>query len=118
MDDIFEILRDPDAREWDSGAVLLNDGYRLQLWSDHTPAPLGHDNESLEDFTTRQRAARTARINILANRAERTGAARKTYEEAFLPPPPPRRPSGVSPTNSVVNAERFEKQVLLKRLAN
>ena len=51
-DDIFKILRDPDAREWDSDAVLLNDGYRLQLWSDHSPAPLGRENESLVDFTT------------------------------------------------------------------
>ena len=73
---------------------------------------MSNKNESLVDFTARQRIARTARINILANRAERTGASHRTYEEAY---PPPRRPS---PTNSLVNAERLEKQVLLKRLAN
>ena len=82
---LFEILQNPDAPQWDSGSVLLNDGYLFQLWSYISPAPENRENESLEDFTARQRLARTARLNLLANRARRTRDALKAYEEANPP---------------------------------
>ena len=82
----FEILQDPDAPQWDSGSVLLNDGYLFQLSSAISPEPVNGENESLADFTARQRVARTARINLLANRARRTRDALKAYEEANPPP--------------------------------
>ena len=85
---LFEILQNPDAPQWDFGSVLLNDGYLFQLWSDIFPAPENRENESLEDFTARQRLARTARLNLLANRARRTRDALKAYEEANPPRPP------------------------------
>ena len=78
------------------------------------------ENESLADFTARQRVARTARITLLANRARRTADTQKAYEDNRPPPPSPRWPSlpRQSPSNSVADAERLEEQVLLKRLAN
>ena len=90
---LFEILQDPDAPQWDSGSVLLNDGYLFQLWSDISPEPVSGENETLADFTARQRVARTARITLLANRARRTADAQKAHEDSRPPPPSPRRPS-------------------------
>ena len=113
-------MQDPDAPQWDSGSVLLNDGYLFQLSSAISPEPVNGENESLADFTARQRVARTARINLLANRARRTADTQKAYEDNRPPPPSPRWPSlpRQSPSNSVADAERLEEQVLLKRLAN
>ena len=66
---------------------------------------------SQTDFTARQRIAQIDRIHILANRAERTEAAQKTHRESLQPP-------RTSRSNSVVEADRLEKQALLKRLAS
>ena len=55
---LVEILTDPDAPQWDSGTVILPDGYQFQLWSAINREPLNGENESLPDFTARQRAAR------------------------------------------------------------
>ena len=90
------------------GTVILEDGSQLHLWSEHSPAPTSGPNES--DFTGRQRIAQIDRIHTLANRAERTEAARKTHRESLQPP-------RTSRNNSVVEADRLEKQALLKRLA-
>ena len=81
-------MQDPDAPQWDSGLVLLNDGYLFQLSSAISPEPVNGENESLADFTARQRVARTARINLLANTARRTADTQKAYEDNRPPPPP------------------------------
>ena len=111
--ELCTLLQNPDAAEWDSGTVVLDDGRQMQLWSEHSPAPTSLPNESLLDFTARQRLARTERIEILANRAERIHAARKTHRESQQQP-------WTSRSNSVIEADCLEKekQSLLNRLAN
>ena len=112
---LVEILTDQDAPQWDSGTVILPDGYQFQLWSAINREPVNGENESLADFTARQLAARTDRIILLANRAQRTLNAQRDYPPQAPPPRPPLPRQ--SPSNSVIDAERLEKQVLLKRLA-
>ena len=94
---IAGILADPDASQWDNGLVVLADSYQFNLWSDINPEPVNRPNETMEAFTARQRAARLDRINLLANRAQRTINAQKAHDDAFPPPPSSSCPSP-SPT--------------------
>ena len=90
---LIEILTDTNARQWDDGWVRLADGYQFRLWSSTNPEPTERENENIDDFTARQRAARRDRITLLANRAERTLAAQQAHEAALPPVPPPCTPS-------------------------
>ena len=46
--DIYDVLQNPDAPEWDSGTVLLEDGNQLHLWSEHSPAPASLPNSQMK----------------------------------------------------------------------
>ena len=115
---LIEILTDTNARQWDDGWVRLADGYQFRLWSSTNPEPTERENENIDDFTARQRAARCDRITLLANRAERTLAAQQAHEAALPPVPPPVLPPPRLPANESADAVQVEKQVLLNRLAN
>lgn len=106
---IFNILQNPTAAEWDLGTVNQPDGNPFDMWSNHSPAPTQGREEMQAAFTLWLHAARLERSQVLANRAERQEAALKTHCESFQQPPPLPTPS---------EADRLEKQSLLQRLAS
>ena len=116
---IIEILQNLEARQWDDGWVTLSDGFQFLLWSAIHPEPKENVGEAMEAFIPRQRAARLARLTILANRAQRTMDARRAHGEAHRAPLPPAQPPLLPPRDATAEADdRFTKQVLLNQLAN
>ena len=73
------ILHNPDAPEWDSGFMTLDNGQQMPLWSDYATAPTSNVGEDQAAFMARQRITRQKRAEILANLARHTEEACKVY---------------------------------------